>query len=116
MTNRKIGFAALLGVAIAGATPSVPMIAQQQLTIAGHWDAGAGQANYTLEFGFPEEHAKLLGTPSTGRSVIIDPPDGRIPFQPWALAVRDARNKIHADVAHMRSRDLDPQAKCYPTG
>ena len=38
---------------------SVPAAAQQP-TIAGQWDVGAGQANYTLEFGFPEEHAKLM--------------------------------------------------------
>ena len=104
-----------LGTAAAAAMLSVPAAAQQ-LTIAGQWDVGAGQANYTLEFGFPEDHAKLMGTPSTQHSVIIDPPDGRIPFQPWAMAVRNARDRIHEDPAHMKSRDLDSQAKCYPTG
>jgi hypothetical protein len=121
----------MLSAAAATAILSVPAAAQQPvptgvkgpvpsgaegLTIAGKWDVQAGQANYTLEFGFPEQHAKLLGTPSSQHSVIVDPPDGRIPFQPWAMTIRNARDKLHEDPAHMRSRDLDSQAKCYPTG
>lgn len=100
----------------ATADAAVPARAAGELTIAGQWNAGAGQANYTLEFGFPEEHAALLDVASTRRSVIIDPPDGRIPFQPWAMAIRNARDRIHTDPASMKSKDLDPQAKCYPTG
>jgi hypothetical protein len=115
MRNCHVRFMALLGAAAAAAMLSVPAAAQP-LTIAGQWDVGAGQANYTLEFGFPEDHAKLMGTPSTQHSVIIDPLDGRIPFQPWAMAVRNARDRIHEDPARMKSRDLDSQAKCYPTG
>lgn len=113
----------MLSAAAATAILSVPAAAQQPVpsgvegpTIAGKWDVQAGQANYTLEFGFPEEHARLLGTPSSQHSVIVDPPDGRIPFQPWAMTIRNARDKLHEDPAHMRSRDLDSQAKCYPTG
>jgi len=97
-----------------------PAAARPELTIAGQWanggDGGAGQSNYTLEFGFPEEHAALMNVPSTRRSVIVDPPDGKIPFQPWAMAIREARDRIHADFEHMKSKDLDSQAKCYPTG
>ncbi len=113
-----IGFRALLVVAVvavAAALLSV-VVAGQAPTIAGQWDAGAGQANYTLEFGWPPEHAALMAGKSTQRSVIVDPPDGRIPFQAWAKAIRDERDKLHTDPARMKSKDLDPQAKCYPTG
>lgn len=136
MRNRITGFMPLLvavvavtgplSVSVAGQAPTpsqtatapavAPAGAGGELTIAGQWNAGAGQANYTLEFGFPEEHATLLNATSTRRSVIVDPPDGRIPFQPWAMAIRNARDKIHTDPANMKSKDLDPQAKCYPTG
>ena len=136
MRNRIIGFmvllvavaavTGLLSVPVAGQAPTpgqtataadvAPPRAGGELTIAGQWNAGAGQANYTLEFGFPEEHAALMDVTSTRRSVIVDPPDGRIPFQPWAMAIRNARDKIHTDPANMKSKDLDPQAKCYPTG
>jgi hypothetical protein len=102
------------------AAQGAPATASGPLTIAGAWanagPAGPGQANYTLEFGFPEQHATMIGVPSTRRSVVIDPPDGRIPFRPWAMAIREARDKIHVDFASMKSKDLDPQAKCYPTG
>jgi len=103
MRNCNIRFVALLGAVGTAAVLSVPAAAQQS-SIAGKWDVGAGQANYTLEFGWPEEHAKLMGTPSTGRSVVIDPPDGKIPFQPWAMAIRNARDRIHTEPARMKSR------------
>jgi len=115
MRNGHVRFITLLGAAGATAMLAGPAAAQQ-LTIAGQWDVGAGQANYTLEFGWPEEHARLMGAPSTQHSVIVDPPDGRIPFKPWAMALRNARDKIHGEPARMKSRDLDSQAKCYPTG
>jgi hypothetical protein len=50
------------------------------------------------------------------RSVVIDPPDGRIPFQPWALKVRDAREEVHNDHARLTSKNLDGRAKCYLAG
>lgn len=123
MTKCRVRIAGVLSAAAATAMLAVPAAAQQLApsgvegpTIAGKWDVQAGQANYTLEFGFPEQHAKLLGTPSSQHSVIVDPPDGRIPFQTWAMTIRNARDQLHEDPAHMRSKDLDSQAKCYPTG
>src|ERR1044071_427529 len=115
MRNCTVRVMALLTAAAATAMLAVPAAAQQP-TIAGKWDVQAGQANYTLEFGWPEEHAKLMGTASTQRSVVVDPPDGKIPFQPWAMAIRNERDRIHTEPARMKSRDLDSQAKCYPTG
>jgi len=112
-----IGFMASLLLAVVAVAAFLSVrVAGQAPTIAGQWDAGAGQANYTLEFGWPPEHAALMAGKSTQHSVIVDPPDGKIPFQPWAKAIRDARDKIHTHPAQMKSKDLDPQAKCYPTG
>jgi len=89
-----------------------------QPMILGKWQmsGAAGQAGYTLEKGFIEEHAKILGVPSVNKSVIVDPPDGKVPYQPWALALRNEREKISNDWAHMKSRDLDTNVKCYPSG
>ena len=36
-----------------------------------------------------QEHPETMDG-SGGRSAIVDPPDGRIPYQPWAEARRDS--------------------------
>lgn len=50
-----------------------------------------------------EEHPETMDT-SGGRSAIIDPPDGRIPYQPWAAARRDEMFATYAN----------PMALCMP--
>ena len=128
MRHHIVGFVTAVAL-VAGvfALPPLPVAAKASMgtageepTIVGKWNNaavnGSAQSNYTLEYGFPEEHATAMRVPSTNRSVIIDPPDGKIPFQPWAMKLRDARDRIHTDWSHMKSKDLDPQSKCYPGG
>ena len=105
------------GIAAQVAARGAPAAAEG-LTIEGAWVQAAGevQGTYSLETGFPEEHAKLANTRPVNRSVVIDPPDGRIPFQPWALKVRDAREEVHDNQARLTSKDLDGRAKCYLAG
>jgi hypothetical protein len=52
-----------------------------------------------------EEHPKT-DDDDGGRTLIVDPADGRIPYQPWALQqVRD--NRVHY---------VEPNAACFPSG
>jgi hypothetical protein len=59
----------------------------------------------------PELAEKLRTTKKTGR--IIDPPDGEIPYLPWA----EAQSKLYFDV-HMDPppQQLDPVARCIVQG
>ena len=52
-----------------------------------------------------QEHPETMDG-SGGRSAIVDPPDGLIPYQAWALAKRDAHFSAY----------LDPPRKCFPQG
>jgi hypothetical protein len=52
-----------------------------------------------------EEHAPGLGDPG-GKSLVVDPPDGRIPYQPWAAAAKAGYEHTH----------MDPAALCYLPG
>jgi hypothetical protein len=52
-----------------------------------------------------EEHPETMDT-SGGRSSIVDPVDGKIPYQPWAAAKRD----------EMFSAYVNPMALCMPLG
>ena len=54
-----------------------------------------------------EAHGASLGIPA-GNSVIVDPPDGKIPYQPWAAEKRNENYKNRTAT--------DPLNKCYLPG
>jgi hypothetical protein len=71
--------------------------------LQGFYVPDGGGANYGLE-----RHAADAVTPG-GRGVIIDPPDGKLPMQPWAVKEKADRNLTE------RGYD-DPTAHCFPAG
>lgn len=68
--------------------------------ISGYYNADAGGSNYGLE---SKERNFLI---PASRGVVIDPPDGRLPYQDWARAERMDRELPH------RGYD-DPTAHCF---
>ena len=71
--------------------------------LQGFYVPDGGGGNYGLE-----KHAADGVTPG-GRGVIIDPPDGSLPMQPWAVKEKADRNLTE------RGYD-DPTAHCFPAG
>jgi hypothetical protein len=71
--------------------------------LTGYYSANSGGANYGLE-----KHDRDFLTPGT-QGVVIDPPDGKLPYQPWARAERIDRELPH------RGYD-DPTAHCFVAG
>ncbi|MSO82417.1 MAG: hypothetical protein EXQ53_03850 [Acidobacteria bacterium] len=71
--------------------------------LGGFFQADAGGANYGLE-----KHPEVDLTPP-GRGVIIDPPNGKLPIQPWAKAEQASRDRPE------RGYD-DPTAHCFVAG
>jgi len=71
--------------------------------LQGFYVPDGGGANYGLA-----KHAADGVTPG-GRGVIIDPPDGTLPMQPWAVQEKIDRNRTE------RGYD-DPTAHCFPAG
>ena len=67
----------------------------------GHWDATGTTGSYFLE-----EHLADDVIDRTTKSQVVDPPDGKIPYQPWALAQRQ-RNV---------DQYIDPFANCFSSG
>jgi len=71
--------------------------------LQGLYSAVGGGANYGLE-----KHSGNGLVPG-GRGVVIDPADGKLPMQPWAVLEKVDRNRDE------RGYD-DPTAHCFPAG
>ena len=85
--------------------PNIHRSANGKPDFNGFYVPDAGGANYGLEKRAPSP-GNL--TP-TGRGVIVDPADGILPMQPWAIEERVSRNLPE------RGYD-DPTAHCFPPG
>jgi hypothetical protein len=94
--------------------------ADGQPDIQGRWRAEEGGTYDTtaVESGggiFQRLVDTAAGRPIEPRpSRVIDPPDGQIPYQPWARAHQQAI-QTHADNP-IRREHIDPRARCLPGG
>ncbi|HEY6361529.1 MAG TPA: hypothetical protein VIX63_10525 [Vicinamibacterales bacterium] len=127
MTSRSAGarvtalaVAWVLAAAMAAAqseTWSPPRTSDGQPDIQGFWtQRGLTIPTYSLEDGPPLDHATIIGQAlQVNRpSAVVDPPDGRAPYQPWAAAQRKAVFDNHNDLK-LRNQ-MDPQDRCFLGG
>lgn len=75
--------------------------------LQGYWAGPAGGEAGGLGRGIERRSASPLfnGTPG----LVVDPPDGLIPYQPWALAERERRQRPENALE-------DPELHCYNAG
>ena len=77
----------------------------------GYWRGRPGSAGYSIE-AIPEDdplanHPLTRWTP--GPTQIVDPPDGKIPYQPWAAKI-GRRGGVNFE------KYIDPRTACGPAG
>jgi hypothetical protein len=84
-----------------GSSYRAPRTVDGQPDLQGIWQA-RGTASYNLE-----DHGPSLGV-LAGGSYVVDPPNGRIPYQPSALKTREANAKNRSTA--------DPLGKCFLPG
>jgi hypothetical protein len=84
-----------------------PRTANGQPDLQGIWRAW-NLAKYDLE-----DHGAKPGVPA-GRGFVVDPPDGKIPYQPWALEKRTQNYEGTKDPDPWKN--ADPLVKCYIPG
>ena len=75
-----------------------PRTADGRPDMSGYWDRAFTSQDI-------EAHTAGFGT-QAGPSLVIDPSDRRIPYQPWALELRK----------NMVDRFISPLASCFPPG
>ena len=105
MISRALVAALVLAASTAPALAQAPLKRLPDGTpdISGVYQADGGGANQGLE-----KRAATALTPG-GRGVVVDPPDGLLPMQPWARAENESRR------APERGYD-DPTAHCFVAG
>ena len=69
----------------------------------GYWET----ANFFTAFDLETREKEQYGIPA-GKGVIVDPADGKIPYQPWAMEKKKDLMEHHLFE--------DPQAHCYLSG
>jgi hypothetical protein len=112
----------LMPVSAAGQTPTVtektwnaPRTSDGQSDIQGFWaNQGRRLATYNVEEGAPEAHVLLSGNQTDPQSLIVDPTDGKIPYQPWARAKRQEVFDNHTNLTKWEY--VDPHTRCFPSG
>ena len=83
--------------------PPFKRLADGHPDMQGYWET----ANFATAFDLETREKAEYGIPA-GKGVIVDPADGKIPYQPWALAKKKdlAEHDMYAD----------PQAHCELSG
>ena len=97
-----------------------PRLADGQPDVQGHWsNTISNHSNFT------DPHGGIIGDPNprnrptTSReerapSRVSDPPDGQVPFQPWALEkVKEFQANFNNPT---KPEFIEPLARCAPTG
>ena len=112
----------------AAQTWNPPRTPDGQPDIQGYWTARALTAvptfaMYTLEGGHLFDKSQAVsGEPileqwaraAEAHTVIVDPPSGRIPYQPWALAKRQEHFEAHTHPT--KPEHVDGRARCHLPG
>ena len=94
-----------------------PRTSDGQPDIQGFWaNQGRRLATYNIEAmeGASETHTLISGVQSDPQSLIVDPPDGRIPYQPWARAKRTEVFDHRDDLTKWEY--VDPHTRCFLSG
>lgn len=102
--------------AAAGARASAPARTPDgQPDLQGVWNTVNGTFYNIQDLEFQSLYQNY-GTPDParrGKSLIVDPPDGKIPYQPWAAAKARQVMEHHAEPT---PQFLDPNARCFLHG
>ena len=96
-------------------TPS--RTADGQPDIQGFWaNQGRRLATYNIQAmeGASDAHTLISGVQSDAHSLIVDPPDGKIPYLPWAQAKRQDIFENHNNPT--KWEHVDPHTLCWLSG
>ena len=86
-----------------------------QPDIQGFWANQTHRlATYNIEGAADPTHVFLSGNPTDETSLVVDPSDGKVPYQPWARARRDDVLEHHTNIT--KWEHVDPHTRCFLSG
>jgi hypothetical protein len=98
-------------------TQNPPQTPDGQPDIQGFWaNQGRRLATYNIQAmeGASDTHTLISGVQSDSHSLIVDPPDGKIPYHPWAQAKRQDVFDNHNNPT--KWEHVDPHTLCWLSG
>jgi hypothetical protein len=121
---RRVGRVGVWGIAVlalplAAFAQSLPRTPDGQPDVQGYW--GSNAYTQDLETGLPDQETNTIqgrGPVDTSKAIsrIVDPPDGKIPYQPWAQKRVRIPTYRRGEVSRgdpKSSRDIRPQTMDY---
>jgi hypothetical protein len=102
------------GTAPSGNSWNAPRTPDGQPDMQGFWANQRRLATYNIEAAADPQHVFLSGVQTDETSLIIDPPDRKIPYQPWARAKRTDVLEHHTNLTKWEY--VDPHTRCFLSG
>jgi hypothetical protein len=117
-----VAVVSLMPASAAGQTPTAaektwnpPRTSEGQPDIQGFWgNQGRRLSTYNIEEGADATHVLLSGVQTDSSSLVVDPADGKIPYQPWARAKRTEIFDNHTNLTKWEY--VDPHTRCFLSG
>ena len=100
--------------AAGGGTANAARTPDGQPDIQGFWVNQRRLATYDIEEAADPTHVFLSGVQTDDASLVVDPPDGKIPYQPWARARRTEVLEHHTNLTKWEY--VDPHTRCFLSG
>ncbi len=95
-----------------------PRLPDGQPDVRGIWrpviQGGRSLEDPGVPGGVEEEVKRSQGLSTKNPSRIVDPTDGKVPYQPWAAALR--RQQMENEIGATRPEHIDTQARCFVLG
>jgi hypothetical protein len=118
--TRRLLLSTLLPLAVmtlsSTAQDRLPRTADGRPDIQGLWANGTAIFSLNIE---PPSHLQTLGAPvaagalGVNRTIVVEPRDGILPLQPWAL---ERRNRVMAEYRAPSPALMDPQTRGWSNG
>ena len=100
--------------AASGQSAALPRTADGQPDISGYWSDNPDLSAQNVEGPRETQQSTYTGGTPRERKAVVDPSDGRLPYQPWAA--EEAKSHYAQFGTPSSPQRMDPVARCFMMG